>query len=119
VNLIPKFKEFAPGYFFIHPASPILLDDERTRDNIIEVIKESRRLFGDPIKFNRREVTLSVPPLAPGIWEISLHRQSMSLITRMGEENDSHFAPFDLFSANTKIDLVKSMPRYRWRGTIT
>jgi hypothetical protein len=26
VNLIAKFKELAPGYFFIHPASPIVLD---------------------------------------------------------------------------------------------
>ena len=58
-------------------------------------------------------------PVIPEIWKILFHSKPVALITRMGEEDDSHFPLLDLFSAITKIDLAKSMPRYRWRGAIT
>jgi hypothetical protein len=53
------------------------------------------------------------------IGEILLHSKPVALITRVGEEDDFHFSLLALFSAITKIDLAKSMFRYRWRGAIT
>ena len=58
-------------------------------------------------------------PVIPEVRKILFHPKPVALITRMGEEDDPHFPPLDLFSAITKIDLAKSMPRYRWRGAIT
>ena len=57
--------------------------------------------------------------MSPQIGKVLLHPESVALITRVSEENDSHLISFDLFSATTKIDLAKSMPKYRWRGTMT
>jgi hypothetical protein len=53
------------------------------------------------------------------IGKILFHPEPVALITGMSEEDDSHFVPFDFFSAITKMDLAKSMPRYRWREAIT
>ena len=108
---------------------------------IIEIEQDFRRLFSDPRKFKRRQqsplntnrveegkLTVKAEPLPPRtgeglpfwlhpvgdqIREILLHPEPVALITGMGEEDDSQFAPFDFFSAITKIDLAKSIPRYR------
>jgi hypothetical protein len=110
-------------------------------DGIIEVEKDFRRLFPDPIKFKRRQesplntdrieqgkLTVKDQPFPPRtgerlplrfrlvgdqVREILLYPKPMALITGMGEEDDSHFLPFDFFSAITKMDLAKSMPKYR------
>jgi hypothetical protein len=116
-------------------------------DRIVEVKKNLRGLFSYPIKLKRRqqpplnaddvegrELSVAREPfrprtgkglplrfhsVLPEIGKILLHSKPVALITRVGEEDDSHFVPPDVFSAITKIDLAKSMPRYRWRGTIT
>jgi hypothetical protein len=53
------------------------------------------------------------------IGEILFYPEAVALITGVGEEDDSHFMLFNSFSAITKMDLAKSIPRYRWRGAIT
>jgi hypothetical protein len=108
---------------------------------IIKIEKNLRRLFSNPIKFERKqESSLNTDRIEQGklavkdqpfpprtgeglplrfhlvsnqVGEILLYPKSVALLTGMGEENDSQFAPFDFFSAITKIDLAKSMPRYR------
>jgi hypothetical protein len=110
-------------------------------NSVIKIEKDFRRLFSDPIKFKRRQesplntdhieqgkLTVKDQPLPPRtgeglpfrfhlvgdqIREILLYPEPVALITGMGEEDDSHFLPFDFFSAITKMDLAKSMPRYR------
>ena len=109
-------------------------------DSIIEIEKDFRRLFPDPIKFKRRQqsplngdhieegkLAIKDEPLLPRtgeglpLWfyavrdqirKILFHPEPMTLVTRMGKEDDPHFVPFDFFSAMTKMDLAKSMPRY-------
>jgi hypothetical protein len=110
-------------------------------NRIIEIEKDFRRLPSDPIKFKRRQesplntnriekgkLTVKDQPSPPRtgeglplrfhlvgdqVREILLHPEPMALVTGMGKEDDSHFMPFDFFSAITKMDLAKSMPRYR------
>jgi len=116
-------------------------------NRIIEVKKNLRGLFSYPIEFergqqpplyadhieggklpvnhepfqprSRKGLPLRVHSVPPEVWEILLHSEPVALITGMGEEDDSHFPPLGLFSAITRMDLAKSMPKYRWRGAIT
>jgi hypothetical protein len=109
--------------------------------SIIKIEKNFRRLFSDPIKFKRRQesplnanrieerkltvkdqsfpprtgegLPLWFHPVGHQIREILLHPEPMALITGMGEEDGSQFAAPDFFSAITKMDLAKSMPKYR------
>jgi hypothetical protein len=48
----------------------------------------------------------------------ALSSNGVELPDKVFNKNDLQFYPHYLFSAITKIDLAKSIPKYRWREDI-